>query len=508
MKRKISYEIVMFYIAILAINACVFLNGDDYMYGTFAQKGIWKNVLSYYFTGNGRFWINILDCILLYFDRYAFIIVNPLIIMLFIVFLIKNALWIMKIHDKQKEQEYLKYGVILFLCLNIMCLRESVFWITGMMNYLFPAMLFLFGIWLVKKTRYTGCSKKCLYYIVCFFVASTVEQYALMFVGIMTFFILEDLVKKRKIDKIIWIGYGFAILGLVILIFAPGNFVRIDIQEKIKPSFLDNVWTLVYQDTMSCAAFPYIMMLSLCSNILLKKGSVSNIFYKGSCLVTGILVLIQCVPFLQKAVLMSVILIILIFEFAWVFVKRNYKGKMEALYFVFVGIGSQIMLLISAIFGFRCMFSIYMVYMLLILICIEEFEKKERYFVLLSGSISNCNPIVLIIFWIIFLVLSNIWGNTGKFSIEYVEKRMIQCSMVVTLGILLLGYAQNVSTYIINIENTKSIDGDIKNLKLKELPDDTYSWYFIPMLEFHENYYKSYYELPEQVNITYTKMKK
>ncbi|MBQ5840437.1 MAG: hypothetical protein IIW40_00615, partial [Clostridia bacterium] len=71
------------------IAACVYLNGDDFMYGAFAHTGLLANVTDYYFTGNGRFWINILDSALLWFDRYAFILVLPWIVLAFVVLMAK-----------------------------------------------------------------------------------------------------------------------------------------------------------------------------------------------------------------------------------------------------------------------------------------------------------------------------------------------------------------------------------------------------------------------------------
>lgn len=61
------------------------------MYGAFSKEGILPSVFSYYRTGNGRLWINILDSALLSFDRYLFIIVNPMIVMAFIFLMAKKS---------------------------------------------------------------------------------------------------------------------------------------------------------------------------------------------------------------------------------------------------------------------------------------------------------------------------------------------------------------------------------------------------------------------------------
>ena len=41
---------------------------------------------------------------------------------------------------------------------------------------------------------------------------------------------------------------------------------------------------------------------------------------------------------------------------------------------------------------------------------------------------------------------------------------------------------------------------------IEELPDDIYSWYFVPIGEFHENYYRILHEIPDSVEIVYEEL--
>lgn len=93
-ERSFIIETALFIVLLYCISIFVFLNGDDFMYGTFAKQGIFSSVWSYYQTGNGCFITNVLDSALLTFDRYLFILINPLIIMAFIVLLAKNVQWL------------------------------------------------------------------------------------------------------------------------------------------------------------------------------------------------------------------------------------------------------------------------------------------------------------------------------------------------------------------------------------------------------------------------------
>ena len=153
-KRGNMIYIGIYVLLLYAISAFVFLNGDDFMYGTFSKEGILQNVISYYYSGNGRLWINILDSLLLTFDRYLFIIICPLVILSFIFLLAKNIQWLTeKKDDRDGEQKYVRYSMVLFACLDVLCLRETVFWNTGMMNYLFPATIFLLGLLMFQQAH-------------------------------------------------------------------------------------------------------------------------------------------------------------------------------------------------------------------------------------------------------------------------------------------------------------------------------------------------------------------
>ena len=94
-KKKLLIDnsafLILVYILNLIIQSFVSISGDDYMYGTFGKQGILKNVFSYYNTGNGRWLINIIDSFILRYDRYLFIIINPLMICLSILLISKIA---------------------------------------------------------------------------------------------------------------------------------------------------------------------------------------------------------------------------------------------------------------------------------------------------------------------------------------------------------------------------------------------------------------------------------
>lgn len=501
-KRFFYLEIAFYMLFLYGISACIFLNGDDFMYGSFSKDKILQSVASYYVTGNGRFWINILDTLLLSFDRYLFIIVAPVIIMLFIMLLAKNIQWIVGGQtDVRQERKYFRYAMLLFACMDVLCLRETVFWITGMMNYLFPATVFLFAFLCFQQVHSNACRtpiQGIFYCIICLLAASSVEQFALIFVGMETLLLGVDLLHKKSIPKLLLSGYLSSLLGLAILLLAPGNFVRVGAQNALMPPFIDNAWTLIYQNTMSTVAFPFLLMLSLCGSSIICKEARSKLTRIFSMLVPVFMAGGAFFNFWERAILIVGLLLLFGVQMFFLFIYRRYLGKTVILSLVFVGLGSQIMLLISAIWGFRCMFSMYMVYMLLIMFCLPELETDMRLLVLCSGIVASLSAVALVIFWCLWLLLKN---RAGALHIGGVI--LSRVAVVSALVILFVGYAGNAATHIANLSRTSQVSSQ-NELVLQELPDDLYSWYFIPMGEFHESYYRLYHCIPDSVVIKYT----
>ena len=474
-----------FVLLIYGTSFSVFLNGDDFMYGTFAHEGIVANVCSYYFTGNGRFWINVADSFLLKFDRYLFVVLLPWIVLSFVYLLAKN---IQIITGGADLREYMTYGMVFFAAIDVLCLRETVYWITGMMNYLFPAVMFLLGYYWFQKSRVGQISGKqrLIYYVICLLASSSVEQFALMFVGIMTLYHLFDLVKKKRILLDEWVAYVLALIGLAMLIFAPGNFVRVDTQSKIQPPFIDNCWTLVFQNTFAEPAFPLVLMFSVAVVVFIKKKKSARV-YRVYMLLPVVEILCKLIPQLHKAIVYTVLIFVLgILWLFRVFTQSKFKKEMSVL--TFVGLGSQIMLLISVIWGYRCMFSMYMVYMLLIGVLLQDMTDGEKAFVLATGISCAVSPIVTLAYWAVWLWLYFTEKNNA------LSKMLIPVCTVVTMLSVCMGYGGNRSIYV---ENTaQSVSGNME-IELHQLPDETYSWYQIPLSEFHEAYYRRYYQLDD-----------
>lgn len=371
------------------------------------------------------------------------------------------------------------------------------------MNYLFPATVFLLGLLMFQYARAGRITSKQwpLYWLLCLLAGSSVEQYALMFIGVMTLMLGMDLLSKKKNAYPIWVGYIMSIVGLLILVLAPGNFVRIGVQAELKPTLIDNIWTLFYQNTFSPVAVPFIFMLAICASITFynQKKSVFNLLLGLTPLA---MLLIEAIPAFEKAVLIVLVCLPLLAQMLRLFMLRKYTYKTQVLSLIFVGLGSQIMLLISAIWGFRCMFSMYVIYMLLIMIFLQEMDKKAQRFILCSGITISIHPLLTVGYWCVTLLLQLM----KKESVQTIlSKILLRGSVISALVILLVGYARNVETHLQNLESTHNPVNQITTLK--ELPDDKYSWYFIPFGDFHEEYYRLLNHMSEDAKIEYIVIK-
>lgn len=404
-------QILIYFIIIYIISANVMLNGDDYMYGNFASHGLLQSNINYYFTGNGRFIINILDSFIIGIGSWIYPILITVNVMVF-TWMIGANIGAIKNKELSLKEEliYFRIAIVLFTALSPLCKRETVFWITGMLNYLFPANLFLVSSCFLIRLSNRDSSKvsfkiKFIYYVLCFITSFSVEQYSLMFIGVEFLTIVINLAKKTTVNKIMITGFIISIAGFLPMFLAPGNFVRIHNQSQINVSLFDNLWTLIVQDTLSDVAWPYLEGLAIIfAFISCQRKKESKLFRICTYLLPLILYFVRIIPQLERMFIYCSVILMFIFVFLYCLLNVDKRYLKWLGIFVFVGFGSQIMLLISVIHGYRCMFSLYLVYMLLIEYFITDITTDTRLFILTNILLSTIEPRLIIIIWLIYFI--------------------------------------------------------------------------------------------------------
>ena len=198
---------------------------DEYFYVHFS-KSVIKSTWQYYLVGNGRWVINLIESFMLKFDRYALLIINPLLLLLL-------AFMIYKFISKLTYCSGAVYSFILvsFAALHILLSQEVVHWYSGAVTYLVSSVMFM-GFMLAFACLRLGVDistpKKILLGAVCVICTLSMEQFALMQVGFLTVWLIRDIVKFKKIRPAFAVIYMLCIIAMLTIIFAPGNFVRVD----------------------------------------------------------------------------------------------------------------------------------------------------------------------------------------------------------------------------------------------------------------------------------------
>lgn len=204
----------------------VYMMGDDYMYGTFGHEGVFTPVFSYYFTGNGRWLINIFDSLWLLLDRYLYIILMPWLVLLLAVLIYR---FICAITNRENIEIFaITLGLLSIIDILMTC--ETTYWITGSMNYLIPSLFLIAGMTSTLRLRNNHLSSKevIINGILCILSCLTMEQYGLMAIGWMLLIWGYDCFKQKNVSKRNVVVFIVSLVALSSIIFAPGNFVRVD----------------------------------------------------------------------------------------------------------------------------------------------------------------------------------------------------------------------------------------------------------------------------------------
>ena len=201
-------------------------------------------------------------------------------------------------------------------------------------------------------------------------------------------------------------------------------------------------------------------------------------------------------PLVDKAIFDVVLLAVFCSLVAYQMYRNKISVAYPVVFLLFVGIGSQVMLLISAVWGYRCMLSLYLVYMLVIGCLLYHADTKQRLFVLASGILTSFHPLATLTYWGVAFLL-----HRKQMFAKKLTELVTYCGAAVALLILLFGYGKNAQTHKLNLKNTADFQN--QTVIIQELPDDMYSWYFVPIGEFHEEYYRILHEIPETVDIVY-----
>lgn len=258
------------------------LFGDDYFYATFFGENFLELHKQHYLESNGRIIVHLLDSIFLALPRFTWSILNSLMLTGIAYFGSK----ILTLFSDKKNVLIKSIIIFIFgtLILDISITRQSVYWITGSFNYVYPIFL-LFWYWYVllknSKTNFEG-KKLLTTSLLAFFTSATVEQGALMTFGLTVLFFLYNLINNKKNNtthnlKRLSIILLCSFIGMISVICSPAQFVRYEIETKEAYSIVDsldkNIDFMI--DIFTKQYLPHVMLLifSLVAILVAKKSS-------------------------------------------------------------------------------------------------------------------------------------------------------------------------------------------------------------------------------------------
>lgn len=496
--RNKKYKVISL-ILLYGVYINIFLMGDDFLFASYHIKGIrnlFFQVLNYGM--NGRLIINLLESLVLCFDRYLYVILMPIFILLLVRVignLCKNIQGVETISEQNKNIQWL-FCVFFFAVLSINLKREAFYWISGSFNYLYPIMLLVIYTNVYYKIRK---EKKVPFYLpfLGFILGASSEQISFMACGIFgCVYIYQILYKKQKIYVLETISYFLLILGTLSLFLSAGTIHRMG-DENEKLSIVQNIFTLLYNCSYSKTSAGIVSAVILVEVVLLRKyiKKWHKILYVMSALAVINLMGSQLLHTIPTIILLGNIYAVIIFSIInIIFFIQKYKETqdvMEGLWFI-AGIGSQIMLLVTDVWGFRTTFPWVISLMVILMLNINQIEKKYQCMVaaLLMGSISSIISVIAIV--LIILI--------GEKANQYKT-----CVSILFVGIIIgftgdiAGYYNNREVHLSNVKKIKQYDSG--KLYLKKVNNMKYSW--VGYDEFHTKAMLNYYEKDANIKVIY-----
>ncbi|MDO4618161.1 MAG: DUF6056 family protein [Clostridia bacterium] len=465
MKNEKSFSLGMLFLSLVPfaiISGVICFYGDDFFYSVFFKDGLWEfwnKTVSHYLTMNGRALIHFVDEVVLVAGTPIFAFINPL--MLFLLFFFAS-----KTHLEDNNVVYTVIALSVTLMIPQTIARESLWWITGSMNYVLPTVMAVCAFFL--QTRAVEKGKQSIgVLLLCFILGAGTELSGAMACAMTfsyAFFNFADKLSKKSDKK----TYGFlcfimVFLGYLTVIFAPGTFNR----AAREGSF-------VAGQTMNT--------LSALSVMIIGKGGITPYFI-------AVFILLGLVPFADKSV--SKLLKI---SFA--------VAVILAVCYLFGVANIPLMLAVVV-------FTLFVSFLLL-----KEKNTRAVGAMLVSSAavivvlvaapstyVRTLLPIILVLTAVISALVTHILGSSKEFYKA--------CAMVLlTIGIICIaptvkGY---ISNYKINIENIKSIES-VKETGFAEVSCDIDTQYAFTMF-YEDGFFKSafnkYYGIDENTPIYYT----
>lgn len=470
------------------------LYGDDYFYGTFWAQG-WDSFCeankNHYLYSNGRAIVHMLDAITLQWPPLVWQILNCAMLGALVFLGVRTVL---PASGKNFAQVFCGAAVLcaMILYLDIRVTNQSVYWETGSWNYIYPFVLLL-GTWVVLERRRNGKGNPVALSVLALLSAATTEQNAMMTVGLVFLYLADSWwIRREKADRAMLWALGFAVFGALTVLAAPSQWTRFADEQQGRAEvsmgellvnnfkeqgtlFFTGVYMKPYQ-TMALAGsiiflFSVSNRLKLVWNVLVKMLAVLGFavigmvfYFSGEYDEPIVHRTLACVLIFGYHLVSGAILF-------WYMLKYRPKQYCIPLITVILAAGSQIMMLVSPMFGSRTvlcaifLMGIYAAFMVVHFLPFQTGKPETKVFLVLLSVVMLGNA--FLIFW------PTVRGYRENAGIDGRNRVLIQ---------------------------EYHAQGE-EELVQYRMYHDFYAWSLPYNSPYHEEWYKIYYGLPEDLII-------
>lgn len=513
---------VMVFFGVFILCNYVRLYGDDFFYYAFTTEDIGyfvKRHVEHYQIANGRAIVHLLATLFLGIPKVYWSICNGLMLAGIVFFGGKLAS-----HMEKGRGKALWGGIILAAAIGMLnphMTRQSVYWLTGSFNYVYPIFMLMIYWYFLNKSFYRHQYK---WYIpvLGFLAAATVEQGSLMTFGL-TLLVCLDLtfMKKYKWNKWMTITLLMVTLGMCSVILAPSTFYRASLENSSNLSLLElvkgNIKTqgLQFLFTKYMAPF-HILALGGAWGVIISlyKQAVKSLWLKIVLLVLcavgsiGLIVHLILYPtvypirvtnslhylwylWIGVGYLLTLFYgALLVYKHHWI---RNHTLPLIAL---ILGVGSQLMLIISPVYGPRnVLFAVFM-FALYGAVTIPHSHRWGTIgiagiIISLAIEVQWVALIAIIGYLLTWLLIKNERNKLGKLGVVISYGAIILIAAMHMLPVA-RGYRNMSRIYDANLALVEAYkENESSILKQYRLVGETYYW----AMPYHNDYYDAYYKL-------------
>lgn len=501
--------------------------GDDLFYGRWgnlAPGEYLARLWDHYHRANGRNLVHLIDGFLLGSD--ARIALARVLIAACLGTIALNALRLTDPKDKGTLGVAVLAVGWLFL-MPVELTRQSVYWITGAMNYVFTLAIFL-EYWVLLRDSLAGKRGWRLTAAFALLAGLTVEQISMMAFGLTVLLAGEHwIIRKNRLPKKVLWPLLLCLAGMLTIYLAPANAYRASV--TVSPvgdgGLLELVWynvlhlrrSFLFGETL----YPFHLLVLACTAFyLLHRAARDKKKWYG--VMGGVATLVFAawlvLPYVQPMLLSyddqvgaavnALFLTVLTgYLLCTLYAAADFarQGEWMPLFAWILGVGSQVMMLVSPTSGSRtmlCCVSMLLVYSACLI-------RRAPYGVLLgAGALLllhyRHSPRWLAVLAVVLCAVGVLWLLRRACSARAV------CALVCCVPLLLCGGVMLKTTYggyHVNAEadaHNRAVIASYRDetkLTLRRFPRELYGWVMPYYNPYYDPYYKEYYGLPLDVEL-------